>query len=365
MQVVFRVDASLTIGSGHVMRCLTLADALHKQGVGSVFICRELPGHMCDFIEGKGYQVYRLSYCAQEINNSKNEQTLWLGETWQTDAEQTGQVLQKINATTKIHWLIVDHYSLDLQWEEKMKPYTKKIMVIDDLANRHHDCDLLLDQNLYMDMQTRYSGLLPTDCQSLLGPQYALLRQEFHEARKKVKVRKGVIKRILVFFGGSDFTNETFKALKAIRLLNRVDIGVDVIVGNINPHKEKIKNLCSEMPNTTFHCQINNMAELMVKADLAIGAGGTATWERSFLGLPAITLIVAENQRKTTEAVAKVGAIINLGWHTEVNAVDISDKLLYILQSNEILQDMSRQAIALNSIDSTRTVVKYISRINA
>ncbi|WP_378950618.1 UDP-2,4-diacetamido-2,4,6-trideoxy-beta-L-altropyranose hydrolase [Pelosinus sp. sgz500959] len=360
MQVVFRVDASLTMGSGHVMRCLTLADALHEQGIMILFICRELPGHMCDFIAGKGYKVYRLPYKIQLGNDAIDERTLWAGERWQTDAEQADQVLQEINVTTKIHWLIVDHYSLDILWEQRVRKHTEKIMVLDDLANRYHDCDLLLDQNLYRDMQTRYNGLLTAYCQTLLGPQYALLRQEFYEARKTVKVRDGIVRRIIVFFGGSDPTNETSKALQAIGLLHRNDLYVDVIVGKINPHRTQIQKLCNHIPNTTFYCQINNMAELMAKADLAIGAGGSTTWERLCLGLPSLVVRIADNQERLTEDAQQLGLLIDLGVADTINIDTIAIQLEKIMSEPQRLKLISQRGIDFVDGKGIDKVVKYL-----
>jgi len=363
---VFRVDASVNMGSGHVMRCLTLADDLCNSAIKILFICRQLPGHMCHFIEEKGYEVYRLPYNAQKPHDEVDEKTLWMGETWQIDAKQTRQIVQELSATTTIHWLIVDHYSLDIQWEQNMKSYVQKIMVIDDLADRHHDCDLLLDQNLYVDMQTRYNGLLPKECQRLLGPQYALLRQEFYEVRRKLNNRDGLVKRMLVFFGGSDPTNETTKALKAIKMLNRKDIDVDVVVGSINPHKEEIQQMCTEMMNWTFYCQVKNMAELMNSADLAIGAGGSAIWERCFLGLPTINIIIAENQVATVNAVAQVGAICNLGWYNEISVKKVHEILLKFIQDPTLLKKMSIKSYELFDrkvldIDNS-SIINYMKR---
>lgn len=338
---VFRVDASVNMGSGHVMRCLTLADDLHNSTIKVVFICRELPGNMCSFIEKKGYEVYRLPYNVEKINDEVDEKKIWIGETWQRDAEQTSQILKKMSATMTIHWLIIDHYNLDIQWEQGMKTYVRRIMVIDDLADRHHDCDLLLDQNLYIDMETRYDGLLPEGCQRLLGAKYALLRKEFYQARGLLKERDGIVRRVLVFFGGSDPTTETMKTLEALKQLNRKDISIDIVVGSINPYKAEIQQICMAMTNWTYHCQVNNIAELMISADLAIGAGGSAIWERCFLGLPTINIIIAENQFATVSAVAKVGAIYNLGWYNEVDIKKIHQTLLEFTKDPNILRQIS------------------------
>lgn len=344
MQVVFRADASVNIGSGHIMRCLTLADALHEQGAKITFICRELSGNMCNFIEDKGYEVHRLPYNAQGINSSVNEQTLWLGETWQNDAEQTKQVLQKINRVATINWLIVDHYSLDRQWEEQMKQSVNHIMIIDDLADRQHICDILVDQNLSDNMSTRYQSLVPVHCCVLLGPQYAILRPEFIEQRNHISERNGKIQRIFIFFGGSDPTNETQKALLACKTLEK-SIIIDVVVGISNPYRETIKKICAEHSNFNYYCQIDYMARLMSQADIAVGAGGSVTWERCCLGLPALVTILADNQHELTTVTAKQGAIINMGRYTEVTSQNYMDALHMI--TKPILLQMQQQALKL------------------
>lgn len=362
-KVVFRVDSSVKIGSGHVMRCLTLADEMHQYGVEVYFICRELSGNMCRTIEQKGYIVYSLPYNEFEVLDTVDERAIWSGVAWQTDAEQTIHILDDLNADNVIKWLIIDHYGLDEKWEQQIRSYVKNIMVIDDLADRKHDCDLLLDQNLYLDMKVRYEDLIPKHCTTLLGPQHVLLRQEFYEAKQKAKVRDGIVKRILIFFGGSDSTNETMKALQAFTLLKKTEITIDVVVGKINPHKEEIKQYCNEFFNINFHCQVNNMAELMVNADLAIGAGGSTTWERCYLGLPAIIIILAENQKETTEAVAQRGAIINLGWYLEVKVIDIYEKIYSILQSMDQLKKTSMEAFAIVKSSSSMSNINNILKI--
>lgn len=220
MKVAFRADASVGIGSGHVMRCLTLAGELKEAGAQIIFICRECEGNLCDLIEKQGIPVARISGELQS---------------WEADAFQSLEALKKYG---KADWLVVDHYSLDHRWEAGIRNAAEKIMVIDDLADRIHDNDLLLDQNLYEDLENRYNGLAPPHCIKLLGPRYALLRPEFRKARASLRKRDGIIRRILVSFGGSDPSNETAKALEAIGLLGKPEIAVDVVVGSSNPHRE-------------------------------------------------------------------------------------------------------------------------------
>lgn len=308
------------------MRCLTLADDLRQKGAEINFVCREEPGNLINHIGSKRYKVYRLP-AGIDLNEEKR---------------CTKTILSEYE--TKPDWLIIDHYDIDVSYESSLRKYVKKIMVIDDLANRRHDCDLLLDQNLCENMKTRYEGLVPEHCQKLLGPKYALLRSEFREARKNLRQRNGNVKRILIFFGGSDPTNETSKALEAMRLLNRPDIAVDVVIGAANPHKEQIGLICSAMSNITFHCQVDNIAQLMANADLAIGAGGTTTWERCYLGLPTIVIILAENQSDIAKYLEKVGIAINLGWCNEVVELDIKNKLEKLINETKKREIMSIKA---------------------
>ncbi|MFH1884106.1 MAG: UDP-2,4-diacetamido-2,4,6-trideoxy-beta-L-altropyranose hydrolase, partial [Planctomycetota bacterium] len=227
---IIRADASGQIGTGHVMRCLTLADELRGRGAEVIFVCREFAGNLCGYIEEKGYIVHRLPVSNDQEHDfeSNLKHASWLGADWQTDARQVEEVFKDLD--THLDWLVVDHYALDEKWEGYLRPYVKKIMVIDDLADRAHDCDLLMDQNFHENLESRYDGLVPPGCIKLLGPKYAALRPEFREVRKNLRKRDGHVKRIMIFFGGSDPTNETAKTLEAMYMLNRPDVAVDVVV---------------------------------------------------------------------------------------------------------------------------------------
>jgi len=343
-KILVRTDSSVTIGSGHLMRCLTLAEELKKNQVHVEFICRELPGNLIELVRESDFDIAVLpytdeTYCMKEETGYEK----WLGVDWQTDAEETIGILKNKNAD----WLIIDHYAIDIKWEKAVRPYVKKIMVIDDLANRHHDCDILLDQNLVEDMETRYDGLVPSYCKKLLGPQYALLRPEFKKARENLRERDGKIRRILVFFGGSDPTNETEKAINAVIMLDRPDITVDVVVGQANPNKEKIKKLCDQYPYINYHCQVNNMAELMAKADLAIGAGGVTTWERCCLGLPAFLIEVADNQKDIIKKVVAGELSFYLGEKSKLKVEMIRKNLENVICKPHILSAMSSKVLRL------------------
>ncbi len=359
MRIVIRADASIEMGSGHVMRCLTLADALRERGAEVHFMCRDLPGHLGGVLADKGYPVHWLPAPGDDeaAIPTHTAHSAWLGVPWVVDADQTRE---RLAGLPEIDWLIVDHYALDRAWESRLRPLVQRIMVIDDLADRPHDCNLLLDQNLYEDMDQRYVGLVPADCRPLLGPRYALLRPEFREARKTLRQRDGVVRRMLVFFGGADPTNETAKALRAIQLLERPEIAVDVVVGAANPHRAEIEALCAALPNASFHCQVANMAELMARADLAIGASGVSTWERAALGLPALVVTVAENQKAIAYAADDNGLIICLGDKVQIKDTDWVMALRKVLSNPDLLVEMSSIALFLNDGQGVKMIVEIL-----
>ncbi|MET4560724.1 UDP-2,4-diacetamido-2,4,6-trideoxy-beta-L-altropyranose hydrolase [Lysinibacillus parviboronicapiens] len=307
MNIVIRTDASFKIGSGHVMRCLTIATELRKKGHEVFFWMKELPGDMRVFVQSKGFVV--------------------------------------ITEMTKADICIIDHYDIDREWERKIRPFVKKIVVIDDLANRIHDCDLLLDQNVVPNYEHRYDDLVPAHCVKLLGPRYLIMREEFIRERKSLPNKMGGVNRILIFMGGSDPTSETLKVLTALTQ-HQIFQCVDVVVGNSNPHKTKIKDICMK-EGYLFHCQIDYLASLMAKADFSIGAGGSATWERCFVGLPSSSSIVAENQRISTETAEELGVIWNLGWHEQVTADTYKDLLWSLKGKKELLINMRNAGLKL------------------
>ena len=318
MYLVFiRADASSLIGSGHVMRCLTLAQRLRKeQNAKVIFIMRNLSGNLIDVVRKQRFAVFVLPPADEDYK--LDGYGLWLTVPMEVDAQQTIEVLQHYlqeHDCDVADRLLVDSYALDEQWERMLRPYCKEIMVIDDLANRRHDCDILLDQNFYLNKDVRYVGLVTEHCKMLLGPEHALLREEFYEAKKNLRKRDGTIKNILVFYGGSDLTNETEKAIKALVQLHDegYSFTADVITGVSNSRREKIKNLCSKYYFFHYYCQVSNMAEFMNKADLMLGAGGSTTWERLYMELPALVTAVAENQIQGCEDCCKAGMINYLG----------------------------------------------------
>lgn len=329
MKIVFRTDASSTIGTGHVVRCLTLANALHGQGVEVSFICREHDGHLCELIAKNSYTVNRLpARCTGFKVDNTSAYASWLGAECKVDASQTKAVIEAMGE--KPDWLIVDHYAIDCQWEGVLRATVQRIMVIDDLADRQHDCDLLLDQNLVAEMHTRYVGRTPAICGILLGPRYALLQSIYKEMHNHVLSRRGPIRRILIFFSGISNNNLTEQAIAAFLSLNRTDIDVDVVA----PYSqlEIIREQVVTCQNVHLHCALPSLAPLIAKADIAIGASGSANWERLCLGLPTLVVSLAENQRSIAEELDRQGLIRYLGHVDTVDSIIIAHGLEDLIQ---------------------------------
>lgn len=327
MNILIRADASVAIGTGHIMRCLTLADELTEQGHQIVFAYEQMPEPLLLSLQEKGYSTLKLpDPCSAEFDQQEDADAL----------------ISRLDSFPRIDVLLVDHYRLNTVWETALRPYTNQLVVIDDLADRPHNCDILLDQNYYSNGELRYIGLVPESCQLLLGPQYALLRKEFREAhRRKVFYKKNGVKNVLVFFSGSDPTGETIKFLNALENnpLPRNHF-FHIIAGSANPLKEQLKLQCARIPGVRYDVQVANMSELLLQSDLCLGAGGTAMWERMVLGVPSITVILADNQRETVTALAHAGAIKNLGWHKDVSGHDMLQAINELSVDHQMLEKM-------------------------
>ncbi|WP_128926868.1 UDP-2,4-diacetamido-2,4,6-trideoxy-beta-L-altropyranose hydrolase [Bradyrhizobium guangxiense] len=358
-RVVFRVDASVQMGMGHLTRCLTLANALAERGAKSCFLLRSHAAGLRAFVEGCGHDVRLLSDPpgGRPETDDAGPYADWLPTTWRQDAEQTSQAMDRIGAAD---WLIVDHYALDFRWESACRRDALRILAIDDLANRQHDCDVLLDQNLVREMHTRYKDRVAETCTQLLGPRYALLRPDFTQQRRLLTARSGQIGRILVCYGGSDPTNETAKAVRAIASLATPSVKVDVVVGPTNPHAHAIVQLCSGLSGARVYRGADNIAELMRRADLSIGAGGGMSWERCCLGLPAVAGDIAENQVGALTALADVGAALYLGSAPAVTIEMLAESLLSLLDDALRVRAMGEAALALVDGEGRNQVVAHM-----
>lgn len=314
MNVVFRVDASTLMGAGHVMRCLTLANELRRYGVETGFVARAHNGHLNKLIIGQGHELHTLSSHENIATFSEGDiYAEWLGVPWERDAEETIEEIRHLH----IDWVVVDHYAIDEKWLKKIRPYVKQIFVIDDLANRRLDCDVLLDQT-YSRREEEYQGLVNEHCKLLVGSEYALLRSEFSRLRPAaIEKRKSFsgVERILISMGANDPCNLTEDILDELEgVVWHKKPFVDVVLGSQAPHlravieKSKLHSL-----RVNISVEVTDMARRMLDADLAIGASGATSWERCCLGLPTITFVTAENQRFVAKALVDAEVVLECG----------------------------------------------------
>lgn len=356
--IAIRVDASEQIGTGHFMRCLTLADELKQHGVKIRFVSRYLTDHSREMLRERGYEFIGLNSKSVEGDIDELTHAHWLGGSQQVDAKETISVL----SDSVWDWMIVDHYALDARWETMLRESAKHILVIDDLADREHDCDVLLDQNFHADMETRYQGRVPSYCQLLLGPHYVLLREEFQAFRNSAKIRTGSVKRLLVIFGGVDADNLTGLVLEVLANLEPAKLEVDVVIGAQHPCREQIISDCSRL-GYVCHLQTNRMAELMQNADLAIGACGFTSYEFAAMKLPAILIPVTEIQASVAQGLSNKGVAYGLPLLGANAAEGISAALNKMMASDSYRTAMSLACQNFLDADGVdRVVDKFFER---
>ena len=343
------------------MRCLTLADRLRSLGAAVQFLCRSLPQYLQELIEEHGHVCVRLAHVEAGGEPYVNVYAAWLGCSQRQDAQATRAAM----AGRVWDWLVVDHYALDVEWESGVRTAARRLLVIDDLAERAHDCDLLLDQNYYAELADRYSGKVSAKTQLLLGPRYVLLRQEFLERKIAARVRRGRVCNVLVFFGGMDCDNVTSLAIEALVTVTSHHVAnVAVVIGAQHPHQVSIQARCKEF-GYACHVQTSNMAELIAAADIAVGAGGAATWERCALGLPSIVLVLADNQRQAMADLAQAGIVVNVGDATHCTLSGLASHISSLMGDEARRTSMSSKSIELMSADGNENVAEIMLRKHA
>lgn len=346
--VAFRADASLDIGTGHVMRCLTLAKALHANGERCLFICRQHPGNLIALIIDAGFETFILPEAADRSH------TDWLGVSWQADVELSINALQGL----VVDWLVVDHYALDANWEGAMRPHCKRLIIIDDLANRPHDCDLLIDQNLGHTAED-YAGLVPKASSLLVGTDYTMLRPEFAQMRDySLKRRaKPSLDHVMITMGGVDQNNATCQVLEALDASTLpASSRITVIMGPHAPWLKDVKRIAAALPwEVDVKVGINNMAKLMADTDLVIGAAGSTAWERCCLGIPSLILVLAENQKVISKALHNMNAAIEIRDISKLSTlIPVATDLKKIGQCARALVDGKGVKRILDEMDSIR-----------
>ncbi len=362
MTVLFRTDASHEIGSGHVMRCLTLARALRDRGVECHFVSREHPGNLIELVRRHGFRTTALPLLADPLaskpgNHDRFDYRAWLGTEWETDAQQT---ISALNLPT-VDCLVVDHYALGSDWEQQLRPISRFIMAIDDLANRNHVTDVLLDQNLGK-TRVDYETLAPKTCKLMIGPQYALLRPEFQDFRAVSLSRRqqGRRSNLLITMGGMDQKNVTGSVLNALNQWRpSLDFKVTVVLGGASPWRDEVTNQAEKMSfDTKVLLDVKNMAELMYQSDIAIGAAGSTSWERCCLGLPTLQIVLAENQRAIAHALSQAGAAKSLD-RSKIET-SLAMQLYQMTQDPLLLLSMSNAGAETVDGKGTSRVAGYI-----
>lgn len=362
-RVAIRVDASLHIGAGHVMRCLTLAVALRSENFDCFFICRDFPGNLIALIQQAGFLVKVLPSGADssDICGSNLQLHSFFEAAWLDDSKGTLKAVDE-----GVDWLIVDHYYLDDRWEKNVSSICKDIMVIDDLANRHHYCTLLLDQNLGR-IPRDYLNLIPAKAKLLIGPSYALIRPIFGEVRSKslsLRRRKPKISKLMISMGGVDLDNYTLRILQQIKPgWLPSDCVINVVMGPKAPWIENVIAFAKTMPwKVDVLINVSDMAKLMAESDLAIGAAGSTSWERCCVGLPSFICVLAENQQEVAGELVALGAAKEIVF--ESNAVSNLDALLGWARDENNLIEMSKKAKKICDGEGLFRVIKNFIHMN-
>ncbi len=346
MKVAFRTDASHRIGGGHVMRCATLADYLVRRGHEVVFLCRQSAGDLCAYLEGRSFLVRRLvGHLSQEYPGADSAPNI-LSQAVLADAE-LDESLSIVKTLGSVDWLVVDHYDIGLKWESAMRKQCHRILVFDDEANGEHDCDILLNPAHCPGMERKYSELVEATTKKLLGVEFLLLSNQLQEVRGVVQERSGVVKKILIFYGMADITGDTRKALDALKMPGWNELSIDAVIGDPDNMHETAVEYADLFKNISFHNRLPTLAHLMQHADLALGAGGLTTYERLFLGLPAIVTTVAKNQIQPTKFMNEQGLLLWLGDSNQVTPDKLLEELQRVTSRPEMLKEQSKRGLRL------------------
>lgn len=300
MNIAIRADGGHSIGMGHIMRCVALAQALQDKGCRVYFIVQ--PDPAVEAVLKK-----RLNDDAGVISIESHD-----------DLNDELGSLEDILCCHAIEVLVVDHYGADQAYLIETKNMVDELVSIDDLNFFAFPSDIVINGNIYApDME--YKSLYG-NTKFLLGPRYLLVREEFRNLPKRCAKEK--VERILVTMGGSDLMGLTAKALRVLQGIGS-DIAVDVVMGAAFNDKDAVEIEVSRMSNVNLLYDVDDMAELMLKADLAISAAGSTLYELAACGVPTIALVQADNQVAMAESMDKAGCIVNLGWGDRVDLADM------------------------------------------
>lgn len=361
MLIVFRVDGSSRIGVGHVMRCLALAQEFRTLGAKVEFICRRHTGNLIRQIEQDGFLVHALpslkdrptSDCQTSVGDLRPED--WLSVSVDQDIFETSSIVKR----QEPDWLVIDHYGIDIHWESQLHELVPKIMVIEDLTNRSHNCEVILNQNFFSRKFDQYRGRIPPDCVHFVGPEFALLRPEFIQARLQRQQTGKCVERVLLFFG-ADPPNVTTALLITLSHPDFDHLKVDVVLSAGSIHRDAVAKAVAKHPNARLHIQTEEISALMIESDLCIGAGGVSMLERLCVGLPSLVVTIASNQERSSLELFREGYLV---WHTTSENLDLEQ--LHAALENAVARPFLLEAIAKKGMElvtgsGARIVAEFI-----
>jgi UDP-2,4-diacetamido-2,4,6-trideoxy-beta-L-altropyranose hydrolase len=319
--LLIRADAGLQIGTGHVMRCLALAEPWLKAGADVTLVSAQLPAALAKRAEGPGIKLQPLSALPGSEADANN--------------------LAQFAVRRKADWLVVDGYHFDADYQSKLKQAGLRFLFFDDFGHAKHYCaDFVLNQNLGA-TENLYNSREPFT-QLLLGTHFVQLRTDFLKWRGWQRTIPAQAKKILVTLGGSDPENITLNVIQSLERLS--DFDSMVVIGGSNPHGEALKSRITRHASRIRLIQnADNMPELMAEADLAIAAGGTTAWELAFMGLPVLMMVMADNQRSNAEQLQSTGVAKNLGWHKNLSPEKIAEEIVKFSGDPSARGEMARR----------------------
>jgi len=313
--LVIRADASIAIGTGHVMRCLALAQAWQDAGGSVVFASIDLSSSLAQRLRSERFEIVKLDGSPGSAQ----------------DASQ----IEEFSRPHHADWVVVDGYQFDAEYQRKLKDAGLKLLFIDDNGHAtHYLADLVLNQNAHASQELYQSRASQT--RLLLGPRFTLLQREFRPWRHWKREIVSVPRKVLVTMGGSDPGNVTAMVIRSLQLASIESLEAKVVVGAGNPHIESLERVTNQSEtNVSLLKNVTNMPELMAWADVAVSGAGSTCWEMCLLGLPAILIDLAENQRAVAKELDRGGVAIHLGSVGDVIPEKIASKLRWLLSSVE------------------------------
>ena len=341
MRLLFRVDCSVSIGAGHLMRTLCLANLAARYGITSHFLCKDLPG-----------------FDTTLITQQHHEMTLLPSDiTWR-------QFYRLLLTLGQFDWLIVDHYQLDQRWERAVGALLPQQLIIDDLANRDHWATQLLDMSLIRQARDYHSSHWLRE--PLLGPSFALLRPEFASLRPQAVIKRratDMVNHLLISLGAMDADNHLTRLINALDSLPLAPLTIDIALSRHAPHLMALKKaIASSRHAITLHLDSDQMAQLMLNADLAIGAGGISCWERATLALPTLLFILADNQRGNSQQLSHINAASYLGDLRELDDKTLAKQLIRHWPTATTLRLMANNCAKLCDGDGAIKVLSHLTR---